>query len=384
MFQTFGLATEVTGRTEVDTFQSRGANGSVAEGYQRDLQLPRVRKAAGYYRNRGLMPNALLGNIRRDDFDRIGIQIDGDHDGFTDAQASGGNWIGTGVVVVEEGVPIWLYDGQHRDSAIEHLLAEGVQNLRDFPTPLSLTLGRTREEEMKEFYEVNQNAKAVKTDLAWELLRKMSADDPELAELLQIRNEDWKTRGADVADALVELGGVWAHSIQEPNLRKGRKDRLTLNKAQFIRSLQPVLAMPVLRTATADDIAAILHAYWEGIARVLPEPFDHASDPKRWVIQKGPGAIALHRVLPQVVEFVRASGRRLGDAEAYAEALSRLPDLSGEVMSEDGQAREVTGADFWKAGPEGVASQWTGDAGRKRLAIRVQALLPRASAALDI
>lgn len=40
-------------------------------------------------------------------------------------------------------------------------------------------------------------------------------------------------------------------------------------------------------------------------------------------------------------------------------------------------AKEVSGADFWKAGPEGVASQWTGDAGRKRLAVRIQTVIPR-------
>ena len=46
---------------------------------------------------------------------------------------------------------------------------------------------------MKEFYEVNQNAKSVKTDLAWKLLRKMAEDDPELAELLEITGQNWKT-----------------------------------------------------------------------------------------------------------------------------------------------------------------------------------------------
>jgi hypothetical protein len=136
--------------------------------------------------------------------------------------------------------------------------------------------------------------------------------------------------------------------------------------------------------ADPKKIAAVLDAYWRGIAQVLPEPFDPANDPKKYVIQKGPGAIAFHRVLPQVVDVLRERGQRLGDPSAYAEILKDLPNLSGEIVHEDGTREDVTGADFWKAGPEGVASQWTGDAGRKRLAVRIQSLLPRPSDELQL
>jgi hypothetical protein len=234
---------------------------------------------------------------------------------------------------------------------------------------------------MKEFYEVNNNAKSVKVDLAWELLRKMAAEDEELAEFLEVSNQDWKTKGADVADALIESGGLWSDKIQRANVQKVRSDNLVLNLSQFIRSLQPVLAMPVLKKADADQVAVVVDAYWKGIQKVLPEPFE---DPKKYVLQKGPGAIAFHRVLPQVIEVLRARGERLGDADAYARVLQDLPSLSGEIMHEDGRSEMVTGPDFWLSGPEGVASQWTGDAGRKRLAVRIQALLPRPSDDLNL
>jgi len=35
--------------------------------------------------------------------------------------------------------------------------------------------------------------KAVKTDLAWELLRIMAQNDPDLADILEIKGQDWKS-----------------------------------------------------------------------------------------------------------------------------------------------------------------------------------------------
>ena len=139
-------------------------------------------------------------------------------------------------------------------------------------------------------------------------------------------------------------------------LKKLRSDNLTINSAQFIRSLQPVLAMPAFKKAEAKQVATVLDAYWKGIAQVMPEPFEASADPKKYVIQKGPGAIAFHRVLPQVVEVLRGRGERLGDPDAYARALKDLPTLSGEIVTEDGDTRIVTGANFWKAGPPKIGS----------------------------
>jgi hypothetical protein len=61
--------------------------------------------------------------------------------------------------------------------------------------------------------------------------------------------------------------------------------------------------MPLLKRADADPIAQIINAYWIGVSKVLPEPFEQ--DPGDFVIQKGqgtvgpsPGAAAGHRGHP--------------------------------------------------------------------------------------
>lgn len=372
----FAQAHALAQASTVDTFDPETNTG-----YQRLPMQSRVRQATAYYERGGRMPNPLLLNLRKNDVHQVEIEID-NRAGYDEAIRTGGHWIGTGRIVVDYAdVKIYVYDGQHRGGAIEEAVDASPEDFAEFPVPVSLTLGLDDAEEMKEFYEVNNNAKSVKVDLAWELLRKMAAEDEDLAEFLEVSNQDWKTKGADVTDALLASGGLWHDKIQRANVKKVRADNLVLNLSQFIRSLQPVLAMPALKKADPEQIAVVIDAYWEGIRKVMPEPFD---EPKSYVLQKGPGAIAFHRVLPQVIEVLRARGDRLGDADAYARVLEDLPTLSGEVVHEDGRSEMVTGAKFWLSGPEGVASQWTGDAGRKRLAVRIQTLLPRPSDDLNL
>jgi len=336
-----------------------------------------VRSASNYYEDGGRFPNPILANVRADDVDQIEV-APADRDAYAEAIETDGDWIGAGSLHVPAEVPLWIYDGQHREGGIEDLL-ERVSGFESFPVPLAITVGLSVDEEMTEFYEVNTNAKSVKTDLAWELLRKRAASDPELARLLDERGQDWILRGQEVVAKLQEMGGPWKGSIQLPNQKKVKSDRLTIPQAQFIRSLKPVLEMPVLAKGAAGTIAAIVDAYWKAIARVLPEPFARENSPKDFVIQKGPGAIALHRVLPQVIEVMRARGNGLADVDSYVDIMKELPNLSGQITREDGSVETVTGSAFWRSGPDGIASGFTGDAGRKRLGVMIQALLPRPS-----
>ena len=355
---------------EIDEFDSF----SNPDGYQRSPVPARMRKAGEYYRGSkerppGLMPNPLLANIREDDLSRGTLSFrDGDGAGYERAKRDGGDWFGVASLEIPEDVPIWVYDGQHRIGGIELV----ANHLGGFPIPLSITLGMPRDAEMREFYEVNTNAKSVKTDLAWELLSHMAAENPQVAALLEDTGQDWKVRGVEVVRELLDVSEVWSDSIQLPNTRKKPNDRLTVTQAQFVKSLKPVLDMPVLAKADAFMVAGIVNAYWDGVAEVLPSLFGPNANPKDYVIQKGAGVTALHRVLPSAVETLRARNHpRLGDSSAYADVMSSLPDLIGEVFDEDGDRTTVSGPEFWLSGKTGVAGQFTGEAGYRRLAVRI-------------
>jgi hypothetical protein len=127
--------------------------------------------------------------------------------------------------------------------------------------PLAISLGLDEVEEMTEFYEVNTNAKSVRTDLAWQLLKEMADEDPELAERLEMEGKDWGTRGIAVVEELVKLNGPWNDRIQAPTQKLRRSDGLTIPQAQFVRSLRPVLDMPLMAKADPAKIAELLKAY---------------------------------------------------------------------------------------------------------------------------
>jgi len=349
------------------------------EGYQREPSHARMNEAGKYYEGGGRMPNPLLMNIRESDFDRVTVKPLKDIEGYEAAQADGSDWIGYGYVEFPDDLDLWLYDGQHRGGGLDWVHERHV-DFGHFPVPVSVTLGLTEDGELKEFYNVNNFAKGVRTDLAWTLLRKQTSTDPDLADLMEDKGQEWVLRGLDVVEHLKKHSPTWKDSIQLPNQKKVKGDSLTIMQAQFVRSLRPVLDMKLLNRATAQEIATILDAFWTGVRRVLPEAFD---EPKQYVLQKGPGVIALHRVLPEVIEVLRVRSERAGDPDAYERALQGLKDLNGEITTEEGTVR-VHGVDYWKSGPEGVASQFTGDAGRKRLYVNIRAVLPKPTAGLEI
>jgi len=64
-----------------------------------------------------------------------------------------------------------------------------------------------------------------------------------------------------------------------------------------------------------------------------------------------------------------------------AEVMSELPALNGTTAIA-GQQTTVDGADFWRVGS--VASGFSGDAGRRRLGLLIQTLLPKPSDTLEL
>ena len=364
-------AQDVVRHKKVDTYDPY-----TKKGYQRSPSPTRIASAARYYAEKGgFMPNPLLVNIRQNDFGHVELVVTADLESFEHARANGGDWIGHGYIEVPSDLPLYLYDGQHRGGGLE-LVLDDYDGFETFPVPLAISLGLDSTEEMTEFYEVNTNAKSVRTDLAWQLLKVMADEDPELAERLEMEGKDWVTRGISVVEELMKLSGPWEDRIQAPNQKLRRSDTLTIPQAQFVRSLRPLLDMPLMARAEPAKIAQLINAYWQGIASVLPEPFLRGTNPKDYAIQKGQGAVALHRVLPQAIESIRSRGESLNDPTAYAEVMKDLPTLSGEIITEAGPV-PVQGPEFWRSGSEGVASQFSGDAGRKRLSVLIRQLMPK-------
>lgn len=341
-------------------------------GYQRSLNTARIPKVAAYYELGGRMVNSIMMNIRDGDSKDVCVTASvGDQEAYRQAIAEGGNWVGVGEVEVAGHVRLWVYDGQHRRAALTYLLKHYEEDFADFPVPVVITLGLPVDQETREFYEVNTNVVNVQADLAWTLLSDLVSHDANLRASLETSGKEWITRGSAVVAALMRLDGPWHDRFQLANSRKRKGDGATIRKAQFVRSLRPVLEAPVFKSATDEDVAMVINSYWIGISKVLPEPF--AGDPSEYVIQKGVGVSTLHQILPQAVEIARSRGDKLADPDAYANVMQGLRELSGHAII-NGKQVPCAGDKFWRS--QSAATNFSGNAGRHRLVQMLQNIMP--------
>jgi DGQHR domain-containing protein len=367
ILQGFAPISMIVRQAAIDTYDPH-----TGQGYQRSLNAARIPAMASYYELGGRMVNSIMMNIRDGDVKDVFVTAsDGDQEAYRQAIAEGGNWMGVGTLELADHVRLWVYDGQHRRAALAYLLKHYEEDFADFPIPVGITLGLPADQETREFYEVNTNVVNVQTDLAWTLLAGLASHDADLRTSLETSGKGWITRGAAVVAALVQLEGPWHDRFQLANSRKRKGDGVTIRKAQFVRSLRPVLEAPVFKCASAEDVATVINSYWVGISRVLPEPF--AGDPSEYVIQKGVGVSTLHQILPQAVEIVRSRGHKLADPDAYADVMLGLKKLAGHAII-NGKQVPCEGAKFWHS--QSAATGFSGNTGRYRLTQLLQAIMP--------
>jgi DGQHR domain-containing protein len=269
MLQTADRAEHIARVARPDTYDP-----ATRQGYQRLPNNARMRRLADYYRRGGKMPNTLLCNIRPADMEGVKITVPADQaTPFEEARATGGNWIGIGTIEWEDELTFWVMDGQHRAGS-GRLLVDADYAFTEFPVNLTITLGLSRDEETEEFFEVNSNQVNVATDLAQELLTGLAKTNPQIRDLLDESGKSWIVQGDLVFRSLETMEGPWRGRFLGANECKRRGDHRTLTAAQFVRSLKPVLDMPLFQRFDPDTAATFINAYWQGIQTVLPEPFE--------------------------------------------------------------------------------------------------------------
>jgi DGQHR domain-containing protein len=339
-------------------------NPNTLKGYQRPPQESRINELADDMR-RGLtdLPTAVLLNLRNRDARHVF------HDGALNLvlqDPMGAGFVGNVRAAV---LKFFVVDGQHRILALLKLMREQPgAHWGNFLIPFVCMLGATEEEEMEQFYIVNSKARSVRTDLAQELLRQLAESNPELADSLTERGKDWQVAAQQLVRELAEVSPVWRSRIRFAAMEKGDT---TMPSASMVTSLKPVLASPYFKALQSDDQIKILDAFWRGLRQVLPDAFDEPGD---YVLQKGSGVKAIHTILVQIIEIVRARGASVVEPDSY-EAVLREP--LERLQGEDRNANPVSGIDFWKAGPEGAAGSYSSNAGQRVLIAKIQALLPR-------
>lgn len=334
-------------------------------GYQRNPQDARVRNLARDILSMKVdLPTAILISVRKPVPDKFLLQSD---EGiYLDIQA-----------LKAEGLKMNIVDGQHRIRALQRA-AEVAQeqgsdiSLNNFKLPFVCMINADEDEEMKQFYVVNKNAKSVTTDLALSILNRQDGISEDLPHIKA--TDRWKLRATQIAGKLCKDKGFWQGRIRLANMEKGDT---TIPMAAFVKSME----IPFRRSATFEALSLelqcrILNSFWDAIVELIPEAFTDDGQ-KEYSIQKGVGVGVLNALIPISIACAQAKRQEFFRAKIYE---SILEDPIKGITGTNGEGDEVAGSDdFWKTGSAGAIGALSNEGGKAMLIRRLEELCPALS-----
>jgi len=320
------------------------------KGYQRPVTTSRVNKLA-HDLSSGLvdLPTAILINFR--EFQPSWLVQDGDRL----------------LLCIPSEVKLYVVDGQHRAAAAGRLFAAEPDNWADFRLQFVALLGADEQQEMRQFYVVNSTAKSVRTDLAYELLKRQAESSPDIMQNLIDSGERWKVDAQALVEKLGTESPLWKGKVRFPG---ESSDGTTINSSSMVNSIKGLQKHPYFGRLPIAQQAQVLEAYWLAIQRVIPDAF---GEPDRFAIQKGVGAMVLHGIFPEVLAVIQSRNDSLIDPDAYVEVVK---DSVLRLVGEAAEGEVVDGVDFWRSAPRGAAGAFSSSAGRRVLIARLSNGLP--------
>lgn len=287
------------------------------EGYQRDLSERRAKDYASFIKNKGASPLSVLLSVRQEN----AILSDN-----------------LGTVLIDDDVPKFMVDGQHRRRGLEILADEDTKYL-EYEVPVILMNPEDRYNEAKQFLIINRTQKGVRPDLAERILQKMVQKEGR-QELINQRehgvlralykNVEWNTKALDIADILNEghftdgtpIKSPWEQKIWLPNEPRGGR---SISQKAFTDSLDPIVKAEFLVAETPDFLATVITNYWKALEELIPQAFD---TPEQYGIQKLAGAAVLHALLPEATRYTQdETGRRDLRTPAFKKVLAGLGSI---------------------------------------------------------
>ncbi|MDE0148306.1 MAG: DGQHR domain-containing protein [Rhodospirillaceae bacterium] len=334
-------------------------------GYQRKPQPGRVSKLAKDLRAETVdIPTAVLLNVRERHAEHL-IEM-----------AKGGS---IEIDSADESFSLYVVDGQHRVLAIRQLCEEDLEVWKNFSVPFVLMLGADEHQELRQFYVVNSNAKSVKTDLAFDLLKQQTDHDGKVMDQAIRDNKAWQISGQCLVDVLNKTSPIWKDRIRLANEDKGDK---IIPAASFISSLKPLVSSHYFGQLGTENQVRVLNAFWKAVKEVCPQPFEgqYGSDgdlefrPSDFTLQKGIGVTAMHELLLVVLEHVRSRGASVFDSAAYVDLLAPVFE---NVHGDNTDGETVQSPEFWLVAPKGgAAGGFSSSAGKRVLRAMLLRHLP--------
>ncbi len=279
---------DLIGRFEIDTYSAGNPRG-----YQRPLARSRLKQISTYMRQEeGMLPTSIVLCIRRPhraDFE----------------PAVGGNGGGeTGLLRIDDSVPLWVVDGQHRLVGLQRALEKEKEKwLADYQLPVVVVEGIDAYEEMRYFHVINTRHRGVPTDVVdRHLLSMRHAEGTALLER-QGERDYLRARATLLTDLLnSDPNSAWRGMIRMPGERP--LPQHTMRQHSMVASLTPVVGDGFIKRLSDDETGKLLLNYWNAAKERWLSAFE---TPQEYVTQKSLGAGALHQIFPDVLELCRAS-----------------------------------------------------------------------------
>lgn len=325
------------------------------QGYQRAPNEKHFRAIAEYLIRSGtpFLPTGALLSAREADYGLLKFRV-------TDTQ-SGTEF---GELIVPAGRQLFIVDYQHRWRAFRYAVEDRKQVLlRDTVIPVTIMADVSRREEIEQFFVINSKQRRIDTDLALALLQTMATEaTEEELRILVGAGKRYRIRATRLTFRIAARAkGPWAGRIRQPH---AGVDTGVLSVKSFADSLRPVISpRSSVASLTDNELIQMISEYWGALAELIPEAF---ADPKNFLIQKTPGAFAMHLVAARYV-FPQCQAKRSHSLNIMKRIVQKVDD-----SWKRGQPRYLD-PDFWVAG--GPVRQYASSAGQRYLASDIVARL---------
>lgn len=216
-------------------------------GYQRERSKARCAVIKSFTEQTGgLIPGAILVNVRPEKVDQIKYSKLGEQDG-----------VEAGTIDIPDEKFLWIMDGQHRVGAFEML--EG-----DVFIPVVIAEGLDRAKEGETFDVVNSNQKNVPASLNFYDMMRFAGEDV----------KQWTSKlGKEADEAAYKIvlaanqDGPWTGRINLTGVR-GMKRSVALKG--FKDALDPVVTDRTFATLPSENQVNLMQTFWQAIEKVWP------------------------------------------------------------------------------------------------------------------
>lgn len=218
-----------------------------ANGYQRERIQRRCNELKDFIEmTKGLVPGAILLNVRPEKVDELHFSKLGEQDG-----------VEFGTVELPDGKFAWQIDGQHRVGAFEQLTG-------DILVPVVLTIGLGRAKEAETFNVINSKQKNVSASLRYYDLMRYAEED--------VRR--WAERGEKESRELaykivldISQDALWKGRINVSGVRGMKR---AINLKGFMDALNPVVKDRSFATLPGDRQFELMRTFWRATDKTWP------------------------------------------------------------------------------------------------------------------